>query len=389
MKNKGVLTRITLLMALLSLALVGCVAQLGTGWAGLTVLEDGQHIAYAYENTLAIVDVTGGQPIPLTQNGDIRVTDNGQVIRWEIDGNDYDNAKFFAPPLMRSDNTLLALTLDRRLLAIDRQNATVSVITEEPIGQRGNAVTRPIRAGDKILIGLQERLLALDANTLAPTWEIETNYAVWSPPLVMDDIAYFTSLDHSMYAVDLGNGEIQWSLDLGGAATATPAYYEADDAFFVGTFERKVLKISRSGQVITSYDTDEWVWGSPLLVDDMLYVVDLAGVVYKLDPATLTEVNGWKRQVAEAAIRTTPAVFDDYVVVGSRDERVYWLNRDNGGEIFNRRLDGEILSDVLYFPANDTNDLEESLIVVSTLSNRESLVAFGATNGERVWTYRR
>jgi outer membrane protein assembly factor BamB len=146
------------------------------------------------------------------------------------------------------------------------------------------------------------------------------------------------------------------------------------------------------GEIEASYDTDEWVWGAPYIDEQgMLYAADLAGTVYKLDAATLTDNDGWKVTIAEGAIRTTPLVRNEYVVVGSRDESVYWLDRNTGELLFSRNLDGEILADILFFPANvdEENAIEEDMVIVSTMSNREALVAFRAADGERIWTFRR
>lgn len=390
MTNRRNHFRLALLVAILSLTLIACTPQLGTSWAGLTPLADGTSIAFAYEDTLSIVSVADGDLIPLIgNNGQPQINSDGSAIGWAINGNDFENARFFAPVLPYTEETFLVSTLDRRLLQIDSGTASVLATTDSLTEGTGNAVTPLVAAGDKILMGLQQRLVALESDTLQLSWEIATEHGVWAEPTVLDGVAYFTSLDHNMYAVDVDTGNELWRVDLIGASTSTPAYYEAQDVFFVGTFDNTILKISRNGDIVDEYTTEEWVWGSPRLVDGMLYVADLAGFVYKLDPETLTEQGGWKARVATEAIRTPPLVYDDLVVVGSRDQHVYWVNRDNGAVNFERQLDGEVLADILYFPANDVNNLEESLIVVSTQSNRESLVALTATQGERVWTYRR
>jgi outer membrane protein assembly factor BamB len=390
LNSRGLQTRVALLTGLLAFVLVGCVARLGTGWAGVTVLEGGTQIAFAYENTLSVIDVASGEPIEVTdEDGDTQLDANGEPLVWQINGNDYDNAKFFAEPLQISEDTLLVTTLDRRLFLVGLDTTQLQGVLTEPIEGRGNAVTRPIIEDETLLMGLSERLVALDSS-FDPIWTIGTEHGVWAEPLVMGDVVYFTSLDHFMYAADVATGDVIWSLDLGGAAAAVPVYDPEREVFYVGTFGSKVLKITSDGNIEAEFETGEWVWGEPTLLDGRLYVADLSGAVYNLDPDTLTlDGEGWESQVATGAIRTPPVVFDDYVVVASRDQSVYWLDRESGNEIFNRPLDGEILSDILYFPADEDKGLEESLIIVSTLSNRESLVAFGAENGERIWTYRR
>lgn len=393
MKNRGLLNRLfpLTLLVVLSLTLTGCVAQLGTSWAGVTLLSSGTEVVFAYEDNLAVVDIVEGEAAPLTDSeGFPRLDDSGNPLVWEVSGRDLQNVQFFASPLEYADDVLLTMTLDRRLLKFDLPSARLIDTEGVLVEGRGSAVTPLLRADDVLFVGLQERLSALDAETFDTLWSLETQHGVWSEPFVLDEIAYFTSLDHYLYAIEIASGDVLWSLDLGGASAGTPAYDPETESLFIGTFESRVLKVSLDGEVTASYETDQWVWGSPVLVDGMLYVSDLDGMVYKLDPETLTEGdNGWKSQVANGAIRTTPLVFGDYVVVGSRDQSVYWLNRDTGNEVFKRALDGEVLANLLYVEQDDELGIEMDMIVVSTLSNRELLVAFEADNGERLWTYRR
>jgi outer membrane protein assembly factor BamB len=114
----------------------------------------------------------------------------------------------------------------------------------------------------------------------------------------------------------------------------------------------------------------------------MLYASDLGGQVYKLNTETLTIENGWKANAAEGAIRTTPVVFGDYVVVGSRDQSIYWLDRQTGQTLDTCKFGGEILSDILYFPADD--NFEQDTLVVSTLARKEALLGLVALADEFV-----
>lgn len=392
MINRGVFSRIALPFALLLILVVGtgCVAQLGTGWAGLTVLNDGVRIAYAYEDTLALVNAADGTLVPITDSeGEARLDADGNPLEWRISGNDFENDRFFAPPVQLDDETMLVGTQNRRLLQVDLRDAQVISGTAEPLATRGTLVAQPLLAGNQVLVGLQDLFLSFDFETGEQNWTFETGHAVWAQPIVLSGVAYFVSLDHRMYAVDVESGNEIWQLDLGGAAASTPVYDETTESLFIGTFDSKILRISLDGEIQSEYETDEWVWGDLRLVDGMLYAADLDGMVYKLDPATFSEANGWKSQVANGGIRTPPLVLEDYVIVGSRDQSVYWLDRETGAVVFDRPLDGEVLSDILYFPQQEEAGIQENMIVVSTLSNREALVAFTSENGERLWTFRR
>ncbi len=400
-----------LVIALVALAvlLTGCMGQLGTSWAGLTILEDNTRLVYAHENTLAVLDIATGNPIPLVDSDGNRLVDqNNDPLGWEVNGRDLDNAQFFASPLQLSSETLLAPTSDGRLLTFDL--VTADVRSGINVQERGSLVSELALTDDTLLVGLQQQLLALsiDDGSLQTRWSAEADHAVWAKPTVVDETTiYFVSLDHHLYAIDYETGERNWDVDLGGAAAGSPTYDPASNRLYVGTFGSQILSIdAETGDILARYDTAEWVWGAPILVEEpgneededdptlALYAADLGGTVYKLDPETMTDGDGWRNTVAEGAIRTPPVVFGDYVVVGSRDEHVYWLDRGNGNLESECQFDGEVLSDILYFGADQIDDLDEDILIISTLSNRDALVAMAARPDENVdcesrreWTY--
>ncbi|MEO1441206.1 MAG: PQQ-binding-like beta-propeller repeat protein, partial [Chloroflexota bacterium] len=324
----------------------------------------------------------------LSADGNAVVDQNNDPVDWRWRGNDLEeNAQFFAAPMQLDDETLVVATLDGRVLEFNLQTAQPLSQEGTLVQERGNTVTDVTGTGDTVFIGLQQQLLALDSETYSQRWSLVTDHAVWAPPLVVGDTVYVVSLDHFLYAADLESGEFLWSLDVGGAATGTPAFDEDTGTLFVGTFNNTILAITTDDvpvdeRIINQYETEQWVWGSPVLVTEpdeskKLYAADLAGIVYKLDPGTLTVEDGWRAEVAEGAIRTSPVVYDEYVVVGSRDESVYWLDRDTGQTLESCRFGGEILSDILYFPA-DGDAFEQDTLVISTLARREALLGLQA-----------
>ena len=95
----------------------------------------------------------------------------------------------------------------------------------------------------------------------------------------------------------------------------------------------------------------------------------------------------WQAKTSERAIRTTPVIANEYVIVGSRDQKVYWLSREDGSTFFSREVGGEVLSDLLVIEPGEVLDIPEPLLVVGTPTQQEILVAFTLQNGERAWAY--
>src|SRR6185503_2545826 len=117
------------------------------------------------------------------------------------------------------------------------------------------------------------------------------------------------------------------------------------------------------------------------------------GYVYALDPANkLAEI--WKQKIAARAIRGTPLIVGDTIVVASRDQKLYWLNRADGtvmndseGQPLVRDVQAEILSDVLLVQPTDAFKVKDPYVIVSTLANDKILVAYSLSRAELQWTY--
>jgi len=252
-------------------------------------------------------------------------------------------------------------------------------------GYSGHMVANLAADDSRIYIGLSNHdVVALDRSDFSVEWTLPTSHGVWSAPLLLDGVLYFTSLDHNLYAADTATGDVLWKLDLEGAALSTPVV--ANNRLYVGSFARKLFAVSLDGEILDEYQTVDWVWGSPTIVDDVLYAADLGGTVYALDiSGGMTEL--WKTDVAAKAIRPSPLVVGSTVVVASSDMKIYWLSADSGLVNFSRQLESPVFADLLLIEPSETLDIPQPLIVVSTMSAAEALVAFTLDQGERRWVY--
>jgi outer membrane protein assembly factor BamB len=374
-------------------ALAACgPAPLGTSWAGLSLIGEANNILLSYNDRLVMIDPVEGKPVKLlNQRGEVRLDDQGNPRLWEVRGSGPN--QFFASPVALDEDTLLVSTYNQVLHTIDIPTARIENTAGTPIpGTTGHIVADPVLDGDVIFFGLSvKNVIALDREDYRVLWTAETEHGVWSKPLLVDNVLYFSALDHYLYAVNARTGDMLWKLDLEGAAPSAPIY--ANGRLYIGSFGRKLFEISTSGDILSSYDTEDWVWGAPALVDGVLYAADLIGNVYALDARdNLREI--WKTRAATSAIRPTPVVYDDKVIVASRDQKLYWLNRADGTQMTNadglpllREMQSPIFADVLLIEPNETTALAEPIVVVSTLSPAQMLVAYTVAEGRFLWAY--
>lgn len=355
-------------------------------WPALSVIGEEQNIAVAYWDRVVMVNPEDGSQVRLRDaDGEVRVDEQGNARVWQFMGYEGTPNQFYASPVQLNDETLLITSYNNRLFEVGLATARADrdADGDELLGQ---VVSNPVLGDNLLYVGYGERdLVALNTANRAESWRAHTNQGVWSQPLIVDDVLYFTSLDHYLYAVNSATGAELWKLDLEGAAPEAPVYHNG--RLYVGSFARKIFEISTDGEILSEFTTRNWVWSAPVIVDDVLYASDMGGSAYALDVSGDGFRPIWQAQVSGQAIRTTPLVAGDYVIVGSRDQKVYWLSRADGSTFFSREVGGEVLSNMLLIEPGENVNISAPLVVVGTPTHHEVLVAFTLQNGERAWSY--
>lgn len=363
---------------------------MGTSWPSLDVIElDGeQHLVVSYNDQVAILSPDVGAPARLINpvTGEVRRTENNDPRTWVLQGTQYDNAQFFANPIPLENDRFLMADHNYRLLEVDAITTSVEQITAvddhilADMQLEDGVLYIPFQAGGVTAMLFEDRSIL---------WTYPTEEGVWAKPLIVDDMVIFPSLDHYLYAVDKTSGELIWRADLEGGVASTPLIIE--DRIYVGSFNKAFFEVSVSdGEILNRYETQNWVWGTPALDENgIVYLADLSGYVHALDTNdNLAEV--WSVQVATRGIRPGPIYYDERVIVASRDGIVYWVDARDGLVLNDQEIEGrpELLGDLLLLEPSETMDIDEPLVIVSSVNTGELLIAFGI-DGRQNWVYRR
>ncbi len=362
--------------------------RMEAGWPALSTLDlpgsiYSGNILLTFNDKITMIDPDSGQPARLRNaDGEVRVDAEGRARIWEYSGPQAAPNQFFAKPLALNADNLLVLSNSERLFEINLARA--DALNPEGLELPGRVLASPLAGEDLVYVGAERTMLALDKQSHQLRWSFDTGQSIWSRPLLLDGQLIFTSLDHHLYALDPASGSEIWRLNLNGAAPVAPVVHEG--RLYTGSFSRRIFAITSRGSIQAEFTTEDWVWGAPAIVDGVLYAADLAGNVYALQIGESNFRLLWRSEVSERAIRATPVVAGDYVIVAARDQNLYWLDRADGRVYFTRELAGEVVSDMLLL---DQGPDAEPLLAVSTLANEEALVAFGVQNGDRRWTYSR
>lgn len=357
-------------------------------WASLRAVNETGQVILAFGDRLTLVNAVDGKPASLLDaDGEVRVDENGNARLWEVVSPDSQQTRFYNAPIFLDEDTMLANSYDRRLLEVDvpAARADGQIVNVDDVQ---HMVSGLVSDGERVYVGLSEHdLLAYNLGTLDLAWRVTTEYGVWAEPVIVDGTVYFSSLDHFLYAVDAETGELRWKTDLQGAITGSPVYQ--DGHLYVGSFARKVFDVSaETGEILAEAPTSDWVWSAPAISEDRLYAADVSGSVYAFDISDgLTQ--DWAQRVSQRSITPSPLVAGEYIVVGSRDQNVYWLNQSDGAVVDTRQVAGEVLANLVLLEPAETNELTEPLVIVSTSAMNELLVAFTLESGQRQWVYGR
>jgi outer membrane protein assembly factor BamB len=248
----------------------------------------------------------------------------------------------------------------------------------------GQYVGSGTEADGLFLIGNGDgKVYALDVSDGTKIWEFTTHDRVWATPVVVDGTAYIASLDHCLYAVDLKTGTEQWQVEFGGAVAATPVYDGAGH-LWVGDFASQLSRVDLdTGEVSWTYTADSWLWATPLLVGDTLYVADVKGSVYALDVETLEMVWDVPAAVGDV-VRARPALSTDgslLYIAGYEKGQLVAIDTATGklqqswGMVQSNpgRLPGDLVS--------DGNYIYTLPVLVTT-----RVQAFDPESGELVWS---
>ena len=131
-------------------------------------------------------------------------------------------------------------------------------------------------------------------------------------------------------ALDQRTGDRRWGLSPQGTSTAVSAPASADGVTVVGLADRYVRGLDEAGQEVWTHLALSIFSPvtSPALGPDALYIADLSGGLYRLDPADGSRA--WGYQLNEVVLRSSPVLSGDTVLLGLNDGRLIAIDVDSG-----------------------------------------------------------
>lgn len=348
-------------LAIIAIALSACAggATAASSWPGFTV--DDQYAYVAYNTQVYAVDLSNGS----------------EKSRYPSEPNN--NITFYAEPKLSQDGQLIIGGYDRVLYSLDPE--TGQYMTEN---WTFNEAENRYIAGALVIDGniyapaADENLYALDMDGRLQ-WTFTSEGESWAQPItnIECDCIYLTAMDHTVYAIDPQNGTQKWqSPKLGGAIVGKPAYGE-DSKLYVGTFGGKLFALdANDGSILWEFSSEGWIWSGPTLVDGVLYFGDLDGYFYAVDANNGQQIWQVTPEKLDGEIVGSPLVLEDKIFVTSQDGILFML--DTSGNV----LKNETVGGKIYTSPQTANDL----ILVAPVDTDELLIAYN-NDGVKQWSF--
>lgn len=247
--------------------------------------------------------------------------------------------------------------------------------------QCGDAIEgAPAILGGVVYVASMDRhLYALDYATGKPKWKTKLG-AMKSSPAVKGNRVYAGDLEGKLHAVDAATGKALWAFDTGGEIHSG-ANFTGDDVL-IGSHSGSLFRVNPKGEKVWEFTMDQPVNGAPAVAGGRAFVAGCDSVLHSVDLATgkglgTVDIGGqagataavdgdhafvgtmsnqvlavdWKQSKPvwkfEAKRRQQPfyssaALTPKLVIVGSRDKKLYALDRATGNEVWAVTTEGNV-----------------------------------------------
>jgi outer membrane protein assembly factor BamB len=364
MRKKPLLISLVLLGAVLLSACGGAVR--GTTWAGLA----------ADDTTAYLADVSLVYGINLNDGTEV----------WRFSDREDNKAQFYSNPVITADGLVIVGSAggEHILYALDPRDLIAGEDFRTPAvewnfsGAGGPWVAAPLVAGDMLFAPNGDgNLYVFDLgdgqSQKQPVQVVELGGRLWAQPVTDGERVYITSLDHSVYAVDLETYAVAWQEDVSAAIPGSPAI-GPDGMLYVGSLASQLERFEPgTGAHNSILDAGNWIWSTPVLDGDTLYFGDLEGNFYSFNASTNTL--NWNIQ-PDGAITADAILQNDHLLLATESGNLYAIDKD-GRTLWFEEVGGRIYT---------TPVVAGDYILIASLETDFYLAALDS-NGRRVWTF--
>lgn len=266
----------------------------------------------------------------VTHDGILNAIDmeDGDIL-WTYDFED----KFKASPVIKGD-TLYIGSMDGTFYALnisdDLDDDDHDEIWKERVDEAIESTA--VISGERVYFGSNDGHVYAFSTDGDEKWDYKLGGKVKSSPVIVDDELFAASTNAKVVSLDKDDGSKNWIYTCGDEVLSSPAVTK--DNVVVGSVDANVYTLNRDdGELNWTANMEYKIASSPSVesYDNNVYISNDNGNVTCFDLRDGTFKWSYK---TDASVRTTPAMNDNYIVVGSNDGNVYQLNKYTGEKIF-------------------------------------------------------
>jgi outer membrane protein assembly factor BamB len=182
---------------------------------------------------------------------------------------------------------------------------------------------------DRILIGSHDETLYCLDDTGKVLWKIKTEGPVNGAPVVSNGKTFVAGCDGKLHVIDANLGKEESNVELAGQAAATAS--AVGDLLYVGTMTNEVQAVDwKQGKIAWTFRPARRAqpfYGSAAVTDKLVIAGSRDKKVYALDRLTGKEV--WSTETG-GRIDASPVVVGDRIYIGALDGKLYILDLATG-----------------------------------------------------------
>jgi outer membrane protein assembly factor BamB len=294
-----------------------------------------------------------------------------------------------------------------------------SLIVAWKFKTNGSVKSSPAIVGDLVFAGSSDdNVYAINLRSGEQVWAYKTTDAVEAAPCVVEGCVYVGSQDGFLYALDAKDGSFRWKYQTDGQILGAANWTRSPDGrlwILVGSYDNKLHCVdSADGKAVWTYETGNYINGSPAVSDQKTVFGGCDAIIHVvslIDGSKVTEIDSgsyiaasaafvnpevyvgnydnvfmradigtgkiiWKYTKSDAPFFSSPAIGENVVVFGGRDQQVHCVNRSDGQPTWTFQTRGEVDSSPV---------ICGDKVVVGSEDGRLYMIRL--SDGSAVWSY--
>jgi eukaryotic-like serine/threonine-protein kinase len=191
----------------------------------------------------------------------------------------------------------------------------------------GRVKTEMVMVGNEIYFATEKGSFYKFSHIGDQYWVKETGMSVSSSPAADSSNIFIPGDNGDIRCYSLSNGEEIWKRNFGTAISSGITISGQD--LFGADRNGSLYSVSKDGSLNWKVDCGARITALPLVKNDRLYVVTLAGAVYSINRKTGKII--WSQKTS-GVFNTTPAITNNYLVIPDVANRIVFIDLEDGNE---------------------------------------------------------